>query len=114
MQIFQTRAALTRFRRTGKGNGTSGCAGRKEAAMTHFIVSLLLIALSVSGQAQINSWTKSTSGNWEEPFWSAGTLPSSASDVMFTNAGYKALALSPSTRAYPDSLTVHSLTISSP
>src|SRR5207249_7218949 len=43
-----------------------------------------------------------------------GMLPNSNSIVWFTNAGYKALALGPSTRAFPDSLTIHDLTVSSP
>jgi hypothetical protein len=78
--------------------------------------SLLILLLAISGRVygEVNSWTKPTSGNWEEPFWSAGSLPSLTSDAMFTNAGWKALALGPSTRAFPSSLNIHSLTVSSP
>src|SRR2546423_9813561 len=85
--------------------------------MRGLFISLLLSVLSLSAYAQApeyNSWTKTTSGYWEEAFWSAGRLPYSNSYVMFTNAGYKALALGPSTRAFPDSLTIHDLTVSSP
>src|SRR5436190_19386587 len=74
----------------------------------------ILLLLITSGHGQVNSWTKPTSGNWEEPFWSAGTLPNSTQNIFFTNAGWKALALSPTTRAYPESLSVRDLTISSP
>src|SRR3954471_21913634 len=79
---------------------------------TLFLFNLLLVSASV--HAQVNSWTKPTSGNWEEPFWSAGTLPNSSQNVLFTNAGWKALALGPTTRAYPESRSVRDLTISSP
>src|SRR5438477_1445298 len=82
--------------------------------MRFLIVSLVVWANLSNVQGQVNSWRKTTSGNWEEPFWSAGTLPNSNSYVMFTNAGWKALALSPSTRAYPAALSVRDLAISSP
>src|SRR2546427_12704816 len=85
--------------------------------MRRFLFSLLLRSLALSAYAQApedNMWTKTTTGNWEDPYWSTGMLPNSNSTVWFTNAGYKALALGPSTRAFPDSLTIHDLTVSSP
>lgn len=65
--------------------------------------------------AQSNSWTKATSGYWEEPFWSLGALPSSTQSVQFTNAGYKALAISIATvNAARSSLTLSNLVVASP
>jgi hypothetical protein len=65
---------------------------------------------------EINSWTKSSSGYWEEPYWSTGQLPSYANAaIMFTNAGWKALAIGANTTAaYPDSLHIKNLTIDAP
>ena len=62
-----------------------------------------------------NQWTKTTSGNWEEPYWSVGALPSMQQDtVIFANPGYKALAIGPSTRAYPNSLSIRKLIVDQP
>ena len=65
--------------------------------------------------AQINSWTGSASGNWENPDWSLGVLPGPNQTVLFTNAGWKALVIGPNTaQTFPQTLTVDSVTISSP
>src|SRR5215207_1637455 len=40
-----------------------------------------------------NTWTNSTSGYWEQPFWSLGRLPAAGDTVSFYNGGYKALAI---------------------
>jgi hypothetical protein len=71
---------------------------------------------SMNCPAQINSWTKTTSGYWEEPFWSLGVLPSSTqSGVVLDNPGFKALAIGASTvSSHPESLTNNNLTVSSP
>jgi hypothetical protein len=63
-----------------------------------------------------NSWTKPTSGYWEEPYWSLGHLPTFADGpILFTNAGWKALAIgSGTTTNYPDSLRLSSLTVDAP
>jgi hypothetical protein len=65
---------------------------------------------------QVNSWTKPTSGVWEEPWWSLGGLPSGGqSAIMITNAGYKAVAVGISTRdSHPDSMTISNLTLTAP
>src|SRR4051794_36731174 len=39
------------------------------------LVALLTVATTASVAQPINTWTKPTSGNWEEPFWSLGRLP---------------------------------------
>jgi len=66
--------------------------------------------------APTNSWTKATSGNWEEPFWSLGVLPSiSQGAIELRNPGFKALAIAPSTTAnYPGSLSIQNLTVDAP
>ena len=65
--------------------------------------------------AQANSWTKPTSGYWEEPYWSLGVLPGTNQDIYLTNAGWKALAIGRSTVThYPQTLNVGSVTVSSP
>ncbi|HWV98962.1 MAG TPA: hypothetical protein VNZ64_04640 [Candidatus Acidoferrum sp.] len=65
--------------------------------------------------AQINSWTGSVSGNWESPDWSLGVLPGPNQTILFTNAGWKALVIGPNTaQTFPQTLTVDSVTISSP
>src|SRR5438105_890918 len=63
-----------------------------------------------------NTWTKTSSAYWEEPFWSAGHLPTfTDGPIMFTNAGWKALAIGSATTAnYPDSLRLTNLTIDAP
>src|SRR5256885_7055835 len=76
---------------------------------------LLFAFVPVPVLAQLNSWTKPTSGYWEEPYWSLGHLPSYPEDVAFTNAGWKALAIgSGTTLLYPDSLHIRSLDIDAP
>jgi len=79
-------------------------------------VPILFVASLISpAYAQLNSWTKPTSGNWEEPAWSLGVLPGSGESVMITNEGWKAVAITSNTvQNYPQSLTVNSLTIFSP
>jgi hypothetical protein len=65
--------------------------------------------------AQTNSWTNSVSGNWEDPYWSLGELPSANQDVLLTNAGWKALEIGPNTvQNFPQTMKVDSITISSP
>src|SRR6185295_3869655 len=59
-----------------------------------------------------NYWTKPTSGNWDEPFWSLGVLPNASQSVAIANSGWKAVAINPSTPIdFPDSMTVSNLTI---
>src|SRR4051812_21857838 len=72
--------------------------------------------LPATAGSDVNSWTKSSSGYWEEPFWSTGQLPSYAdAAIMITNAGWKALAIGSGTTAnYPNSLHIKSLTVDAP
>jgi hypothetical protein len=65
--------------------------------------------------AQVNSWTKPTSGAWEEPVWSLGILPNSSQTIEITNAGFKAVAINPATATgFPGSLTINHLDIFAP
>jgi len=65
--------------------------------------------------ALVNSWTKPTSGAWEEPVWSLGILPNSSQTIEITNAGFKAVGINPSTAVnFPGSLTINHLDISAP
>src|SRR2546430_14243531 len=60
------------------------------------IVLTTLLAPHAFGQtsATENSWTKPSSGYWEEQaYWSLGVLPDATQSVLFTNAGWKALAI---------------------
>jgi hypothetical protein len=83
-----------------------------------WIAALMIATLFThsSAPAQFNSWTKTSSGSWEEPFWSLGVLPStSQSGVLVTNEGWKAVAITATTaRDYPDSLKMNRLTVLSP
>jgi hypothetical protein len=75
-----------------------------------------LFSCAICALAQTNSWTKTTSGDWHEQFWSLGVLPdASQTHIMFTNAGWKALAIDRVTsRDFPDSLNIPRLTVASP
>src|SRR6266566_1665072 len=78
------------------------------------VLPLLLSVITVSGQAgSMNSWKKSSSGNWDDSSgWSLGVLPSGSESVLITNSGWKAVAINPSTPInFQDSMTVGSLTI---
>ena len=63
-----------------------------------------------------NSWIKPTSGNWEEQAsWSLGVLPDATQSILFTNAGWKALAIGANTaQNFPDSMRVQSLRVEGP
>lgn len=89
---------------------------------TKHVTCLLLAASSWLGVASIeaqtvqdNAWTSPTSGNWEDPDWSLGTLPGPNQAILLTNAGWKALAIGPNTSAnYPQTMDMDSITVSSP
>ena len=79
------------------------------ASMVGFGVACLQAA------AQSNAWTSPASGNWQDPDWSLGMLPVSGQDIQITNAGWKAVAIQPSTASnFPKTLDVNSVTIMSP
>jgi len=63
-----------------------------------------------------NAWTKPNSGNWEEQaYWSLGVLPDATQSVLFTNAGWKALAIGANTaQNFPQSMRVQSLRVEGP
>jgi len=64
---------------------------------------------------QVNSWTNPVSGNWEDPRWSLGVLPGNGQNILFTNAGWMALAIGPNTaQHFPQTLDVQSITVSAP
>jgi hypothetical protein len=78
------------------------------------ICGLVGCCLYSNARGEVNSWTKPVSGNWEEPYWSRGA-PNTNHTIMFTNAGWKALAIGASTVASaPQSLNVNAIQISSP
>jgi hypothetical protein len=73
-------------------------------------------AATIDAQAlQYNAWTSPSSGHWEDPDWSLGVLPGPNQAILFTNAGWKALAIGPNTsQNYPQTMNVDSITVSSP
>ncbi len=80
-----------------------------------FVV-LVMSLCSSSVWAQVNSWISPTSGNWEDQAsWSLGVLPNATQSIMFTNAGWKALAVGPNTaQNFPQSMQIQGLQIMSP
>ncbi len=96
--------------------------GAMENAGTRHYFCLLAAASSLLGAVSIeaqttadNAWTSPTSGNWEDPDWSLGALPAPNQAILFTNAGWKALAIGPNTaQNYPQTMDVDSITVSSP
>jgi hypothetical protein len=66
--------------------------------------------------ADTNNWTKPTSGAWEEQaYWSLGVLPDATQSILFTNVGWKALAITPqTTQNFPQSMQVQSLRVGAP
>jgi hypothetical protein len=89
--------------------------GKTRGHVYHFAVLSFIMVWATSAHAQVNSWTKPSSGNWEEPYWSLGLLPTNGHSVMITNAGWKAVTIgSSTTQTNPESLSVNSVTVSSP
>jgi hypothetical protein len=76
----------------------------------------LIVQSSPVLDSSVNSWTKPTSGYWEEPFWSCGRLPAAdQGQILFTNSGWKALAIGQNTTAnFSNSLVIGSLDIDAP
>jgi hypothetical protein len=80
----------------------------------------LAIALEFCGgaicaEAQTNTWTSPASGNWEDMNWSLGARPGVNQSIFITNSGWKAVQLSANTaQNYLETLTVDSITVSSP
>jgi hypothetical protein len=79
------------------------------------VLTLTLATARTSLAQPSNSWTKPTSGNWEEPFWSLGRLPMVGDQVFVNSPGWKAVAIGASTmRDFPASMQMQELTIASP
>lgn len=81
-----------------------------------FLLTFAFIAVGLlETDAQTNSWTSSTSGNWQDSSWSLGAPPGPGESVFLTNAGWKAVQIMSSTaQNYPQTLNVASVTVSSP
>jgi len=80
------------------------------------VISAICLNAPMLVAAAENSWIKPNSGNWEEqPYWSLGVLPDATQSVLFTNAGWKALALGANTaQNFPQSMRVQSLRVDAP
>ncbi len=82
-----------------------------------FLISSSLALVAVTGSSLTpNSWVKPSSGSWQDQTaWSLGTLPAGNQAILFTNAGWKALAIGADTaQNFPQSMNVGSITVSSP
>jgi hypothetical protein len=76
----------------------------------------LILLLGFSALGQTNEWTKTTSGNWEESYWSLGQLPGIGQQlVSIDNSGWKAVSIGPTTATnHPQSLSLNNLLIDGP
>lgn len=76
----------------------------------------LILLLGFSAWGQTNEWTKTTSGNWEESYWSLGQLPGIGQQlVSIDNSGWKAVSIGPTTATnHPQSLSLNNLLIDGP
>jgi hypothetical protein len=64
---------------------------------------------------QTNNWIGSASGHWEDASWSLGIPPTASQSVFIANAGFKAVAISPTTPVnFPGTMTVSNLVVSAP
>jgi hypothetical protein len=88
------------------------CGGCRELPL----VSFLSFIVVVPALADVNSWIKPGSGYLEEQSsWALGVLPNATQSVMFTNAGWKALAIGTNAaQKFPQSMHIQGLQISSP
>jgi hypothetical protein len=83
---------------------------------TGYFVALVITLSSTSLLAQVNSWISPSSGNWEDQAsWSLGVPPDATQSVALTNAGWKALAITPNTaQNFPQSMQIQGMEIASP
>lgn len=82
---------------------------------TNFFSRFLISGACCPTNGLTNSWTKATSGKWEEPVWSLGILPDICQTIEITNAGFKAVAIDSSTvSGFPGSLTIRHLDVNAP
>jgi hypothetical protein len=73
-----------------------------------FSIPFLFLVAIAPAIADVNSWTKPTSGYWEEQSsWSLGVLPNSSQSVYITNPGWKAVAIGANTaQNFPASMQI--------
>lgn len=91
---------------------------RRCLVLTRFnwFITAALMAIASFSRGQVNSWTGPSNGNWEDAgSWSLGILPGTNQTILLTNYGWKAVQIWPNTvQNFPQSLTVNSISISSP
>jgi hypothetical protein len=79
------------------------------------LVMAVWICFCAVSQAQVNSWTNPVSGAWESNRWSLGILPGPGQAIQITNAGFKAVAIWPSTaQNFSETVNVSSINVESP
>src|SRR3982751_5268489 len=57
----------------------------------------IVIAFPLTLYSQINAWTNSGNGNWEDLRWSLGQRPGPGQLIQITNSGWKAVAINSGT-----------------
>src|SRR5580704_11662291 len=82
---------------------------------------VLVVSGSVTGtflssvKAQVNSYTNSANGKWEDSTnWSFGGPPASTQSIFITNAITKTVTIDATTTNSPFTLTINDLTVSAP
>src|SRR6266581_2325239 len=79
------------------------------------VAGLFSVCECICLEAQQNSWTNPTSGQWEEMHWSLGQLPGPGQAVFIENPGWKSVAIGATTvQNFPQSVRPSSITLSSP
>ena len=99
------------------GRGRDGPARLKNTYLSlHSLIAIFgSLACGNLQAVTTNSWTSAVSGSWQDLNWSLGEAPGSGQVIMLTNAGWKAVAINPSTaQAFPQMLSVYSITVASP
>ncbi len=78
-----------------------------------FSIPFLFFVAIMPALSETNSWTKPTSGFWEEQaYWSLGVLPNSSQSILITNSNWKAVGITPFTAInFASSMTVGSVTV---
>ena len=80
----------------------------------HSLASIVFL-LCVPGVAQENAWISPAGGNWHDPYWSLGILPSSGQSIYLTNAGSKEVEINHTTaQKFFETLEMDHLRISAP
>jgi hypothetical protein len=94
--------------------GVASCGAR--LCRSSLSIPFLFLVAMAPAFADTNSWTKPGNGFWEEQtYWSLGVLPDPTQQILFDNAGLKALVIGPQTaQNFPQSLSVASLRVGAP